>query len=200
MDSIYRQASEQDNDWHLSCIRYVTKITQVIYRRHTSADQSICICIDDVLLSTKRTYVYRDFSKPIFINYKVNSIDDSSLFFNTYFNIFSFDFQHFKFISHQPSLFHRVIIYTKKDFILQSMNEHVVRNWIVEYIHSLTNRWTDDHHITLKIERYNLITSFFCSLPLDCLCYSEWWWWWLNIDLFFNRCEKNFMSKETKSY
>ena len=52
MDSIYRQASEQDNDWHLSCIRYVTEITQVIYRRHTSADQSIGRRRDDVLLLT----------------------------------------------------------------------------------------------------------------------------------------------------
>jgi hypothetical protein len=51
VDSIYRQAQEWDVDWHLSPIRYVKKITQVICRRHTSVDDDeIYICRDDVLL------------------------------------------------------------------------------------------------------------------------------------------------------
>lgn len=68
MDSIYRQASEQDNDWHLSCIRYVTEITQVIYRRHTSADQSIsahtwrwCLALDKTNICILGDFLQVDF-------------------------------------------------------------------------------------------------------------------------------------------
>jgi len=46
MDSIYGQAYDQNNDWHLSCIRYVGKITQVILSStYTSADTHIHIYI-----------------------------------------------------------------------------------------------------------------------------------------------------------
>jgi hypothetical protein len=42
MDSIYRQTQERDNDWHLSHMRYVMKITQMICRRHTQVLMKKC--------------------------------------------------------------------------------------------------------------------------------------------------------------
>jgi hypothetical protein len=76
MDSIYRQAQEWDNDWHLSHIRYVMKITQMICRRHTQVPMKKCtyIYIDDVLILTNGHICRELFFQSNLIRYKVDTM------------------------------------------------------------------------------------------------------------------------------
>ncbi len=74
MDSIYRQAWEQDNDWHLSCIRvchedYASDLSST----HKCWWRNIhmyrwCVVLD------KWTYVCRDLFQSYLIHHKVNLI------------------------------------------------------------------------------------------------------------------------------